>query len=552
MIKYLSFLALSISLSACSSFNAAPPLSILEHARSVPISVGQAIAFDQRLESSFSPHLSPANLSSLDTPNLHTSSILVLDLLGNPFNHLTFLTPFPLKNPLTYGLSLSSSDAQNVSIQSFMIGASTARVPVSSVTHNASLLRNMALTVRALGGESELQSWASFNGNDLFAKDRHGQLWDVSNAQPLTEDVADDLTQKYMQIAARNSRDPHLAQQLNLAWDEYLNSPRLKAYESPDGTLNATAAQRDFQKALTDRLSSQVLTQYENCWWAYFFTKCAMRDLGTFDTLIAGGAAQKAKDRGLGETVFRAPVVFSGGGGWVDTGLIGCGPASAQSVLFWYWKRGNAFLKDETYDGVNFYDSTVNVDKPIYDTSYLNDFGGFISGVLFDTPEPDNIIPALNKTDGDGYPYMTKLMKGQAFGTGVVVDPYGYRTGLQAFLDRQATLGNIAKATVRSGYVTPTDSLYEWSNYSDTIRSILHDKFLTGEPVVAVYTIPSGHYSVTPGTAHYSPVTYFRVHEGTAWVDTFVRTVDHKGVDINLNTPWDYVHGVFGINGLKV
>ena len=440
-----------------------------------------------------------------------------------------------------------------------MIGATTARVPVSSITNNQSILRNIALTVKAIGGATKLREWVSFSGNDLYARDTSGQIWSTDNQQRLSVDTAANLTAKYRLVAERNSKDLNLAGDLNAAWDEYLSAMNqqkvqsvtgvsLNSYANPDGTLNAQSAGHDFQKKMRIvDFTAQTLTQYNNCWVAYFFTKCAMRDQGTFDTMIAGGFAQSAGVVGQPSAVFKSPAVTTGG--WTTFDAIGCGPSSAESVLFWYWKKGNAFLGNQKYDSTNFYNALTDTQGPIYDKTYTNNAGVLTSS--YNIVASTNIISALNAVDVNGYPYMTKLMKGQYLNGGVVIDPFGFRTGLQAFLNAQSSSGNTNSATVRSGYVTPTDSLYENSNYSNTIRSILHDKFLSNEPVVATYTIPSGQYNVTPGSAHYSTIISFRIQEDTSWVDTFVRTVDHHGIDINLNTPWDYVHGVFAINGLK-
>lgn len=569
-------LGLTITLASCGQSTLTTQLSgdteysILDNARPVPLLVGQAIAFDRHLGSAESAAtvnqqaITTQTLNSAD--KLHMTTVEVNDLLGKPFNHLTFVTTFAIDDPLTYGLRLSNTQAaaETTNAQSMMIGASTARVPMSSVTDNQTALRAIALTVQAIGGKNKLREWVSFSGNDLYARDISGQLWDTGNQQPLNAEVTADLNKKYRMVAARNSKDADLARTLNAAWDEYLSAmkhsgqvvdtqsleaPSLSSYANADGTLNAQAAGRDFQKRIQSKeISSQGLTQYNNCWWAYFYTKCAMRDTGTFDTLIAGGGIQNAYALGAGSTVFKSPAFTTGS--WVAFDAIGCGPATAENVLFWYWKRNNAFLKNQKYDGVNNYNSALNTQQPIYNSSFI-DNAGIITNTSYNIPDNTNIIKYMNTIDASGYPYMTSLMKGQYLNGGVVVDPYGFRTGLQNFLNSQSSVGNTNSATVRSGYVTPTDSLYENNNYSDTIRSILHAKFLTNEPVVAVYTIPSGQYNVTAGSAHFSPITSFTIHEGTSWVDTFVRTVDHHGIDINLNTPWDYVHGVFAINGLN-
>ena len=102
MKNFTALLGLTVVLASCgqSVLTTQPTPStayaILSNARAVPVLVGQAIAFDRHFESATIGEKITQQAMLAQADKLHTTTLEVKDLLGQPFNHLTFVTNFSI------------------------------------------------------------------------------------------------------------------------------------------------------------------------------------------------------------------------------------------------------------------------------------------------------------------------------------------------------------------------------------------------------------------------------------------------------------------------
>lgn len=197
----LLMLCLSLFLTACPSTEDPEPtvrIPPVDAQGNVSVAAAQFVSLRSRMES---------GLPLATARNVNMSNLLAEDVYGEPFIYLVFVSPRPIDNLYTYGLTADSSkweDAQNTlddtPWSTHYIGASNIRDVDYATLLDLDYLVTLADTVQSLGGENNVARLVAFSPTGIVIETTSGTFVDPSNGRVLSESEVTMATETYNQL----------------------------------------------------------------------------------------------------------------------------------------------------------------------------------------------------------------------------------------------------------------------------------------------------------------------------------------------------------------
>lgn len=526
--------------------------SAIADAESIPIGYAQAVG----LRTSMARGL---DAQSLKNPQM--TSVLLTDFAGAPFSYLN-ITADGVVDPLTYGLKLSDEQArQTGKVFISLTGASDVREFTAASSTDQVLLQQLATTVQAIGGKSQVKRLLSLDGSTIYVEGIDGRVWPVGQRKALSNDNLKLLTDQYLTVVQDVMKHPAGLKEIKSAWKaqltgsnqvgqqsigELLNLSTVSAYLHADGTLDVARmlkanANLGIQSLEASGLKGQGITPQRAAPHGNIGGGYAQSSAFWEEYDYAGGWLQMDTawnwPKGIPQTLSGW---LNGSNGTTQQDAIGCAPSAAQALMYYYWAKGNRMF------GLNFngelprysMDSSSNFIRQSAELASNTSGGRGIYSVGWNPIKPGSIYPRMNQFMSDGRRYTTSKMNGSWFVNGTLTEPGDFVNGFNQML-RDA---NQAQA-----YVQGVWQVYGRQD-ADGMESLISSAWNGGHPVVAQYSVNE----TTAGFAqHYAPIAFMRVESSFFYKGVLIRSSDQVNWETNVSNRWSPHKGVYTVKGLS-
>lgn len=262
-------LCLSLFLTACPSTEDPEPtvrIPPVDAQGNVSVAAAQFISLRSRMVS---------GLPLATARNVNMSNLLAEDVYGEPFIYLVFVSPRPIDNLYTYGLTAEPSeweDAQNTvgdtPWSTHYVGASNTRDVDYTTLLDLDYLVTLANTVQRIGGENNVQRLVAFSPTSILIETTDGAFVDPFDGRVLSAEEIALATETYDQLR-QEIEDAGLLPLIRQGWlcafdssecgepdpdfdtgDEPPYDFDVAALTQADGTLDIPAAATDIHRQL--------------------------------------------------------------------------------------------------------------------------------------------------------------------------------------------------------------------------------------------------------------------------------------------------------------
>jgi hypothetical protein len=349
------------------------------------------------------------NLSVDEVKGLHIGSLSAEDVDGDPAILLVFTSPSPeIASPLAFGRKLleergekgDEGDEGGEGVEpapgetSAAVGGATTRLQVSAAGKGLDWLVDFARAVEAAGGEDHIKRIVAASSTAFLLEDEKGQLWDVSTAERVPDEV---LSEKLAQVREAKAAvlGGELGQNLVKQWEmlekgyDPKEMPQLNEARDPgefagkDGHLDLAKVAEGLDLSLILRevkldetsvpndgggdggaekpagpgLETQSRWVYTDAcysWWFFgWHTNCRTGEQGSF-----WNPGWSQAHRAIQSARFTVPRCWWMGGGTVYNTWEGCGPAAFTSLVWNKRRQGVSFagIPPFSYNANNTYD----------------------------------------------------------------------------------------------------------------------------------------------------------------------------------------------------
>ncbi|MBB6098174.1 hypothetical protein HNR42_001599 [Deinobacterium chartae] len=467
-------------LTACgysSPHTARPPIpEVLQQARPTALAVGQALAIKSALHSGLGPQ-------ALQRGSV--ASLIVEDLLGEPFYQLTLVDSQPLTGTTQDFWALAERAGGNHPMQVYGTGASDVRNLIG-FEFDATFLQQLIATLQRAGG---VQRLVSPEGNIVYLEDQKGRLWDIATQRPVPDTVVKQHLDNYLHLAQTIAADTEYLRNLKQLWQQVENAGTtpetgLETMTRADGSLDikklsahlkseqarGLSPLRPLEKEPYEPPEPQLPPQppqpsdYHHCegWFCWITVRAHVagyvknpvnaplpNEFFNNPALSAAWAAYNAVDFGNLQRASMWPYLagtkLPPGGQWgiryfnpfvpgykQNYDLIGCGPAALTRLLVSMQERESG-LRSVLAASLGF--------------SVADSFAKRREAIAANTayPEPaDNTAPNVYEAR------LTRKMGGGELMDGTVVTPWGFEQGAQTWLQQHTSCRVLTTLTLEA------------------------------------------------------------------------------------------------------